>query len=822
MGTEYVTEDVYNEGKHEYVSGPYYFMDGEFENDEDKYIEVDKSNHDVTEYRYGRYTNGLYNMPCLDCAEETYGGDWHIEWTDWSETPCDAVNENVYSCDYNAEHNHDKAKYEEGADYWNEYLIGEQSYCLEETRIVNKEITYSDLTKYYKVKTTLQDEKATVLIYKKTNTDPTQAQLEYVGQIDIGAQNSYDIYANTKELISYDETGDFVVTMALEGGARLINIGVIKAEAPEYTVKFFVNGEEYTTETVKQGSAVDINNFSFEDIEAMNPGYRFVKWDKSVVDVTEDMQVNAVMVPKTYSVVFVDHENQTTDLQELRFGETIPAPDVEPVEGKIFLGWDNMIDKYAPIKGDMEISEETERYLLLGDGETYIKKADYDRRIHTLRDETEYYKAKTSVVTGNMIVTAQWQTITYNVKFVDLDGNTVSEQEVEYGKSAELPEFITVDDKTYTWDLTGEQWWNVTKDMIISPFDTTPSTVAPPILGASLEEPGGSFYAELSAADEESKIYYTYYDEITDEDAKTFVENKTFEEMAAEEGEEISLFGINLFADDEDEEYDEVEDGYYKYSVIDSIQEYTKPIEITEGTVIYAFTVDKDGNISPIAVFEYGYDDSEDEGIIENTCEIDPDCPQITLPSMTVKPGETVELPVSIKNNPGVSNLSLVFGYNAENLTLISAENGDVFANTEFSSDIREDGECKFTWLSKTVNENDGTLLTLTFKAGDNAGKEKVNMYIDEAVAPNEEEQPFATQDATVHNVGNNAYYGDINGDGEADFADAVMLIRYDIGLLTLDDTQMKFADVNGDGEVDFADAIRILRFDAGLLSKIR
>lgn len=826
MGTEYVTEEVFNHGKHEYVSGPYYIKNSEAENDDDKYISVEKSSHEVTEYRYGRYTNGSYTMPCPDCAEELYGGEWQLEWTDWSETPCDTINEDEYSCEYNEGHTHDKVKYEDGTDYWNEYLIGDQSYCFSEERIVNKEITYADPVKYYKVKTNLEGKVATVMVYKKNNNDPTQGQLEYVDQISIGEKNSYDFSINTKEFISYsgygyDGTGDFIVTLAIQKIMRPINIKVIEADVPMHDVKFYVNGEEYRTEPVKHGEAVDLNNFSIEDIEAMNPGYRFVKWDKSVVDVTEDMDVNAVMVPKTYSVVFVDYENQTTELQELAFGETIPAPDVESVEGKVFLGWDNVIDKYTAIPENSEVDDTVERYYLLKDGETYIKKVDYNRTIHTLKDETEYFKTQTSaVVTGNMIITAQWDTIKYNVKFVDFEDNIISEQTVAHGESAKLPEFITVGDKTYTWDLTGAEWWNVTKDMVISPFDPTPSTVAPPVLDASLADVGGSFYASLSAADEEDKIYYTYYNEITDSDAQKFIKTRVEADSELDEG-GVNLFGIHLFAEDshEDEGGAEIQEDY---SDLSSIKEYTEPIEITEGTVIYAFTVDKDGNISPIAVFEYGYDDSEDEGIIENTYEIDPDCPQITLPSLTVKPGETVEVPVSIKNNPGLTNLSLVFGYDTDNLTLVSATNGDVFANTEYSADTREDGNCKFTWLSKSLNENDGTLLTLTFKAGDNAGKEKITMTIEEAIAPNEEESPFATQDGTVQNVGNNAYYGDINRDGSADFADAVMLIRYDIGLMTFTDQQKKFGDVNGDGEVDFADAIRIMRFDAGFISKLR
>ena len=62
---------------------------------------------------------------------------------------------------------------------------------------------------------------------------------------------------------------------------------------------------------------------------------------------------------------------------------------------------------------------------------------------------------------------------------------------------------------------------------------------------------------------------------------------------------------------------------------------------------------------------------------------------------------------------------------------------------------------------------------------------------------------------------------GDVTGDGIADAADAVMIQRYDAGLLALSDEQIIAADVTGDGTVDAADAVRIQRYDAGLISSL-
>lgn len=70
-------------------------------------------------------------------------------------------------------------------------------------------------------------------------------------------------------------------------------------------------------------------------------------------------------------------------------------------------------------------------------------------------------------------------------------------------------------------------------------------------------------------------------------------------------------------------------------------------------------------------------------------------------------------------------------------------------------------------------------------------------------------------------NPGNQTVKGDINGDKEANVADALMAARYDAGLITLTDAQKKAGDVTGDNEVDVADALMIARFDAGLISSL-
>jgi len=72
--------------------------------------------------------------------------------------------------------------------------------------------------------------------------------------------------------------------------------------------------------------------------------------------------------------------------------------------------------------------------------------------------------------------------------------------------------------------------------------------------------------------------------------------------------------------------------------------------------------------------------------------------------------------------------------------------------------------------------------------------------------------------DATIH-YASVIVLGDVNGDDEVDFTDAIAVLKHDAGISTLTDDKLIAADVNSDGEVDFIDAIQILKYDSGLIT---
>lgn len=62
---------------------------------------------------------------------------------------------------------------------------------------------------------------------------------------------------------------------------------------------------------------------------------------------------------------------------------------------------------------------------------------------------------------------------------------------------------------------------------------------------------------------------------------------------------------------------------------------------------------------------------------------------------------------------------------------------------------------------------------------------------------------------------------GDVNGDGYIDSADAMLCLRYSVGLKELTEEQKRAANVNHDSFVDAGDAIKILRYDAKLIDSL-
>lgn len=130
----------------------------------------------------------------------------------------------------------------------------------------------------------------------------------------------------------------------------------------------------------------------------------------------------------------------------------------------------------------------------------------------------------------------------------------------------------------------------------------------------------------------------------------------------------------------------------------------------------------------------------------------------------------------------------------------------------------------KSVTLTAKVLPNDATNKTVTWQSSNqnvatvSAGKIVAKKEGTAVITVSTSNGKTATCKVIVKKNNTRVVSGDVNGDGTTDISDALMVSRYDAGLITLTPEQIIEADINEDGNADIADALMIARYDAGLI----
>lgn len=201
----------------------------------------------------------------------------------------------------------------------------------------------------------------------------------------------------------------------------------------------------------------------------------------------------------------------------------------------------------------------------------------------------------------------------------------------------------------------------------------------------------------------------------------------------------------------------------------------------------------------------------------ENTV-IDENAPKLVVSNAKANLGKTVDVTVSLANNPGIIGTRFTLSYDKSKLELTAVKNGTVFDDTAFTSN-NDITAVPFTvyWedaLASSNNTSNGVLVTFTFKVLEDAeiGTTPVEIAIDSGSTFN-----YDLDNVKIVSVNGsveiaNRTPGDVNGDGVVNSKDLVILKRY---LANWKDVSIdeKNADVNGDGVVNTKDVVILKRY---------
>lgn len=299
----------------------------------------------------------------------------------------------------------------------------------------------------------LAGEQATLFIYKVD--EASDFTNEYVGQTVIADDGSYSFTFKLREEPSV-KTGDYTVTLGIEGTSAAIYLDPIEAPKPQYTVEFIDwDGTPIETQTVTEGE-----NAIIPETIPEREGYDFICWNNTGTNVKDDMTISPVYRIKTYTVVFVDWTNETVEMQNYEHGQPLAPPVLEDTVDEEAVGWDAILEG-------------------------------------------------TTAVTQNMIITAKYETKIFVVKFLDSDNTVLDSQTVEYGESAVIPEVLSSDNAVlYDWD-TSSSLTTVTEDQIVVPVYYYKETVTNPTSSVITGEYDEPQTVELTCENEDAVIYYS-------------------------------------------------------------------------------------------------------------------------------------------------------------------------------------------------------------------------------------------------------------------------------------------------------------------------
>jgi len=184
--------------------------------------------------------------------------------------------------------------------------------------------------------------------------------------------------------------------------------------------------------------------------------------------------------------------------------------------------------------------------------------------------------------------------------------------------------------------------------------------------------------------------------------------------------------------------------------------------------------------------------------------------PRLTVSNASGRPGGEVEVAVNIENNPGISDINLLFAYSSD-LTLLEFKTN----NTTMTLDDVSNVEYKTAMLTNSTASGytGNIILYLKFKISPAAAQGNKSVSISSAGVSNKNGDNVVVERISGNIMVTNVMHGDVNGDGQILTNDLTILRRYFANWPGI--TVSPGADVNGDGQILTNDLTILRRYFA-------
>ena len=214
------------------------------------------------------------------------------------------------------------------------------------------------------------------------------------------------------------------------------------------------DGTVLSAQSVAHGSA------AIEPTAPEREGYAFIGWDKDFSNVTEDMTVTAQYSANSYSITYTINGEEYT-AQTYEFGAAVSAPEYTVPEGHTFSGWDipeTMPAENLVLDAALTVNSYSITYTINGEeytAQTYEFGAAVSAPEYTVPEGHTFsgWDIPETMPAENLVLDAALTVNSYTITYT-INGEEYTAQTYEFGAEVSAPEYTVPEGHTFSgWDI---------------------------------------------------------------------------------------------------------------------------------------------------------------------------------------------------------------------------------------------------------------------------------------------------------------------------------------------------------------------------------
>ena len=214
------------------------------------------------------------------------------------------------------------------------------------------------------------------------------------------------------------------------------------------------DGTVLSAQSVAHGSA------AIEPTAPEREGYAFIGWDKDFSNVTEDMTVTAQYSANSYSITYTINGEEYT-AQTYEFGAAVSAPEYTVPEGHTFSGWDipeTMPAENLVLDAALTVNSYSITYTINGEeytAQTYEFGAAVSAPEYTVPEGHTFsgWDIPETMPAENLVLDAALTANSYSITYT-INGEEYTAQTYEFGAAVSAPEYTVPEGHTFSgWNI---------------------------------------------------------------------------------------------------------------------------------------------------------------------------------------------------------------------------------------------------------------------------------------------------------------------------------------------------------------------------------